>query len=78
MAANQISHRLIGAVKGVNFGKFFQIGAFLEEMAARKMVFFGEIHGVEKVVALQVAIQNQMIQANFGSGESGEIQEKKV
>ena len=53
---NKIALKLIGGIKGANFGKFFTVDKFLEDMARKKMVFFGEIHGSAKAIGMQVAI----------------------
>ena len=59
---NNIVHKLIRSKAGSgNFGQFLQYTAFLEEAASKKMVFFGEIHSVEKVVTLQAEIQKAMM-----------------
>ena len=42
---NKIALKLVGGIKGLNFGKFLSTNSFLEEIARKKMVFFGEMHG---------------------------------
>jgi len=52
----RVSSRIIGAIKGVNFGQFYETCEFLDQLTTKKMVFFGEIQSVPKVVQMQLAI----------------------
>lgn len=52
---NHIKHTFIRSSK-TNFGQFLNLQSFLDEVATKRMVFFGETHGDQKIIALQTAI----------------------
>ena len=54
--------KIVGGKKDINFGGFFSAKSFLQSISSKKMVFLGETHGVNRIISLQMAIQNQMIQ----------------
>ena len=57
-----ISDCSAAASKGSNFGQIFPLQNFLEELKQRKIVFFGEMHSVEKVVALEHEVMLALMQ----------------
>jgi len=60
---NTIKHTFIRS-SASNFGQFLNLQSFLDEIATKKIVFFGETHGDQKIIALQTAVQKAMIPKN--------------
>jgi len=48
------------AEKGSNFGTIYPLPTFLDEIKKNKIVFFGEMHSIEKVVALEMEVMETM------------------
>ena len=46
--------------KGSNFGKIYPLPSFLDELKKNKIVFFGEMHSVEKVIALEMEVMQAL------------------
>lgn len=48
------------AQKGSNFGKIYPLPTFIDEIKKNKIVFFGEMHSIEKVLALEMEVMQAL------------------
>jgi len=59
---NQVKHTFVRASQA-GFGQFLNLQSVLEEVATKKLVFFGETHSEKSIIALQTEIQQAMIKS---------------
>lgn len=60
---NNVKHTFIRTAAST-FGQFETLSQFLEDVATKKLVFFGETHGEKPIISLQKAVLQSMIGEN--------------